>query len=221
MLGTLVLSLSVGVAAGSGGPGVAIPNGSTYDALINPAAAPAPGWNTSSSFVETGWTLGAQAPFGHGMACALNAGEQTDFPMGKTIYLRKSFALPANAFGLHVVGTVDNYADVYVNGNNVQGDVSSGNCQTGAIDFTVPNSKLVLGGANLAAVQASDDGSTASYFDMKATYGSIDFGRIRSTFQLWKNSWATVSSIGSWLLRSDEADVMIVLFLCSMPSSSA
>jgi hypothetical protein len=46
-------------------------------------------------------------------------------------------------------------------------------------------------------------------------------GRIRSTFQLWKNSWATVSSSPSrfWAIELDE--VITVLLRCSMPSPVA
>jgi hypothetical protein len=83
--------------------------------------------------------------------------------------------LPANAFGLHVAGTVDNYAWVYANGN-YQGYVSAGSCAAGTIQFDVPNSELAHGSSNLIAVRAEDDGNTASYFDLQATYGAIQFG---------------------------------------------
>ena len=176
LAGALVLVGSSGLAlADNGPPGVAIPYGSTYDALINPATGPtAPDWY-SAGYDETGWTLGAHAPFGYGTACTQNSTQQTLFPLGSTIYLRKSFPLPANAFGLHVVGTIDNYADTYVNGS-YHDYTSSGSCATGAISFDVPASSLNPGGDNLVAVKARDDGSTASFFDMQATYGALQFG---------------------------------------------
>ncbi len=176
--GALTLAGAGGIAsADNGGPGTAISYGSTYDALVAPEVPPAaPAWYSDANFDETGWTLGAPAPFGHGEACAQNAGEQTDFPLGSTIYLRKSFTLPANAFGLHVVGTIDNYADVWVNGTHEgAAPITSGGCDTGAIDLDVPNGDLNHGGSNLVAVQARDDGSGSSFFDLQATYGAIQF----------------------------------------------
>ena len=174
LAGAVVLAGPSGLAsADNGPPGVAIPYGSSYEALIDPQDAPTAGWYTDLHFDETGWAAD-QAPFGYGTACAQNSNQTTGFPLGSTIYLRKSFTLPANAYGLHVVGTIDNYADVYVNGKNYQGRVASGNCATDAIDFPVPSSDLLPGG-NLVAVQAQDDGSTASYFDMQASYGALQF----------------------------------------------
>ena len=183
VVAALALAGSSGFAsADNGGPGVAIPNGSTYDALINPGTPPtAPAWYSDLNFAETGWTSAAPAPFGNNPGDPQWCGFATplsDFPLGSTVYLRKSFTLPSNAYGVHIVGTIDNFADVWVNGNpwnTSEPMISSGNCATGAIDFVVPNSDLNHGGDNLVAVKAQDDGSTASFVDINATYGALQF----------------------------------------------
>ncbi len=179
LAGALILGLSAGPASGSPGPGVAFGLGSSYRSLTNPAATPA-GFE-QPGFDDSGWTT-ASAPFGQddGHTCSgifpdppWNA---SVFPVNGTVYLRTSFALPSNAFGLHIDGTIDNNADVYVNGHQ-EGHVASGNCETGAIHLHgVPNGDLVHGGGNLVAVKAVDLGAI-SFFDLQATYGTVDFAQ--------------------------------------------
>jgi hypothetical protein len=176
LVGTLALAGSGGIAsADNGGPGTAIGYGSTYDALVAPETPPGATWNSDPGFDTTGWTLGAPAPFGQG-ECAQNSGDRSGFPLGSTIYLRKSFTLPANAFDLHVAGSIDNYADIWVNGTHEGGSpISDGNCHSGGIDVDVPNGPLDHGGSNLIAVRAQDDDTGSTFFDMQATYGAIQF----------------------------------------------
>jgi hypothetical protein len=174
----VALSLSVGLASGASGPGEAFGDGSSYKTLTNPASAPT-GFELPA-FDDSAWTT-ATAPFGQddGATCSgvfpsppWNAAV---FPVDGTVYLRKSFALPGNAFGLHVVGTIDNDADVYVNGT-LEGQVLSGSCETDAIDLQIPNSDLEHGGSNLVAVKAVDHG-VISFFDMHAAYGVLEFAQ--------------------------------------------
>jgi hypothetical protein len=100
----------------------------------------------------------------------------SDFPIGGSILLRNSFTLPADAWGLHLNGTIDNYASIWVNGTSY-GNATGGGCSTGDISVDVPNANLTRGAASdLVAVQASDDAETATYFALKATYGAIAFG---------------------------------------------
>jgi hypothetical protein len=175
VLGAAVLALSVGSASGTTGPGTAFDFGANYKALVSPVTTPTePDWFTSPTFDETGWA-GESAPFGFNEAYCHFPAASSDFPLGSTIYLRKSFALPGNAFGLHLAGTIDNFADVYVNGHHEgPSPITSGSCAVGAIHLDVPNSEITHGGDNLVAVKARDDTYTTSYFDMKATYGSVD-----------------------------------------------
>ncbi len=172
--GTLALAGAGGVAsADNGGPGTAIAYGSTYKALVNPGTVPS-GFE-QPGFDDSGWALD-QAPFsssvGSTAGCGFPAGASL-FPVNGTVYLRKSFNLPANAFGLHIDGTIDNNADVYVQGHH-EAYVSSGSCATGAINLDVSNSDLNHGGDNVVAVKAVDTGDI-TFFDMQATYGAIQF----------------------------------------------
>ena len=65
---------------------------------------------------------------------------------------------------------------LWVNGSSF-GSASGGSCSAGDISVDVPNANLQRGAtSNLVAVNASDDGSTATYFALQATYGAIAFG---------------------------------------------
>ena len=79
-------------------------------------------------------------------------------------------------WGLHLTGTIDNYASMWVNGSSY-GSAAGGDCSTGDISVDVPSADLQRGDTsdNLVAVNASDDGSTATYFALQATYGAIAF----------------------------------------------
>jgi hypothetical protein len=115
----------------------------------------------------------------------------TDFPVDGTIYLRKTFALAADAWGLHLAGTIDNDESMWVNGTSY-GSASGGSCSTGDISVDVPSASLQRGAnTNLVAVQASDSG-TATYFTLQATYGAIAFGNQPAETQ--KNSLITDGS---------------------------
>jgi hypothetical protein len=177
----LVLILSVGSASGTVSPPVAVPVGATYRALIDPASAPI-GFQ-QPAFDDSAWPT-AQAPFGfNASSCSGFTAPNTVLPrLNSTVYLRKSFSLPVNAFGLHVTGAVDNLADVYVNGTLEQ-NASSPSCTPGGVDAEVPNSNLNLGGDNLVAVRVSNSTGPASYFDMQATYGTVVFSQQPSATQ--------------------------------------
>ena len=148
--------------AADAGFGVAFDFGSTYKALINPDGAPA-GFE-QPAFDDSSWGAPQTAPFAENedsVCPGVFPPPNTDFPVSGTIYLRKTFALPENAFGLHIVGSVDNIADVYVNGH-LEAHVEDGGCRYfgdghgDGIDIHVPNSDLVPGGTDLVAVKASD-----------------------------------------------------------------
>jgi hypothetical protein len=179
----IVAALAVGTASASGSAGVAFSTGASWKTLTNPASAPT-GFQ-QSAFDDSSWVV-ATAPFGDpdGHTCVgiLPSGSwnPTVFPAGNpahpsTVYLRQTFSLPENAYGLHLLGTVDNDGQVYVNGT-LRTSVVSGNCQLDAIDVSVPNSGLNLDGDNLVAVKAVDRG-TISFFDMEATYGVVEVGQ--------------------------------------------
>ncbi len=181
VVGVLAIAGSVGSAsANSGGPGTAIQYGSTWAYASSEVPE---GW-MNPGFDASGWATDS-GPFSNAapVYCAGSYGDaglpttgNTDFPIGGSLYLRNSFVLPADAWGLHLSGTIDNYAAMWVNGSSY-GSANGGNCSTGDINVDVPNASLQRGAtSNLVAVNASDDGSTATYFALQATYGAIAFG---------------------------------------------
>jgi hypothetical protein len=182
LVGVLAIAGASGTAsANPGGPGTAISYTSTW-AWSNPEVAP-DGW-MNPGFDASSWATDA-GPFsdtspvycaGDYAGAGLPTTGNSDFPIGGSIYLRNSFVLPADAWGLHLTGTIDNYASVWVNGTSY-GNATGGNCSVGDISVDVPSATLQHGAAsNLVAVNASDDGSTATYFALQATYGAIAFG---------------------------------------------
>jgi hypothetical protein len=85
------------------------------------------------------------------------------------LLLRKPLSLPPDATKVHITGTIDNDADVYVNGYLVQ-HVENGFCQSDGIDVTVPSGDLLSGNRNnLLAIRAIDHGDE-TYVDVKVTY---------------------------------------------------
>ncbi len=168
---------SAGVTAGN-----AFPAGSSWKYLTHPVAEPT-GWQTPA-FDDSTWGQ-ANAPFGDddGSTCSgilpAPPWNAAVFPAASggdsKVLLRKSFSLPGNAYGLRLLGTVDNDADVYVNGT-IRGSVSSGSCELDAIDLSIANSGLNLGDDNLVAIRAVDHG-VISFFDLQATYGVVEFGQ--------------------------------------------
>src|SRR5581483_1033508 len=173
VLAVLALALLTGGASAAPGPQAFGP-GSSYSALIDPASAPA-GFE-APAFDDSSWPT-PSAPFGFNEAHCGFPTVTTAFPLGSTGYFRKHFDLPANAFGVHLLGTVDNDAGVWVNGHAQGAHIDSGSCQVSAIDRHVPNADLNHGGGNVAALKIVDDGSTTSYFDLQATYGVLGFGQ--------------------------------------------
>jgi hypothetical protein len=181
VIGLLAIAGASSIAsANSGGPGTAIQYGSTWAYASGEVPE---GW-MNPGFDASEWATDA-GPFSNTtpVYCAGSYGDaglpttgNSDFPIGGSLYLRNSFALPADAWGLHLSGTIDNYAAMWVNGNSL-GSANGGNCSTGDINVDVPNASLQRGAtSNLVAVNASDDGSTATYFALQATYGAIAFG---------------------------------------------
>jgi len=180
VVGVLALAGASGVAsADTGGPGTAITYGSTWSYT---SSTPASGW-MNPGFDASSWATDT-APFsdrtpvycaGQYGAAGLPTTANTDFPVNGSLFLRNTFSLPADAWGLHLTGTIDNNASVWVNGSSY-GSASGGSCSTGDISVDVPSSTLQRGAAtNLVAANATDSG-VATYFALQATYGAIAFG---------------------------------------------
>jgi hypothetical protein len=181
----IVCLLAIAGSAGSasattGGPGTAVQYGSTwaYASGEVPANWMTPGFDASSWATDAGpfsntSPVYCAGPYG---SAGLPTTGNSDFPIGGSLFLRNSFVLPAYAWGLHLTGTIDNYASMWVNGSSY-GSASGGSCSTGDISVDVANADIQRGAtSNVVAVNASDDGSTATYFALQATYGAIAFG---------------------------------------------
>lgn len=91
---------------------------------------------------------------------------KTSWNPNTDILLRKHFTLQSGEHNLRVVGTVDNDADVYINGTLI-GSARSGYCRAGDIDFTAPDGILVAGD-NVLAIRGHDYGG-ATYIDVEVT----------------------------------------------------
>jgi hypothetical protein len=123
-------------------------------------------------FDDSAWAVG-QAGFGTiNGACPWNNGDQvhTAWSPGTDMLLRHEFSLPLGASGVHISGTVDNNADVYVNGALVQ-HVESGFCTADGINVDVPDA--AIGQNNVVAIRARDLGS-ATFIDVQITYVPAD-----------------------------------------------
>lgn len=191
----LAIAGSAGSAWASGGPGTAIQYGSTWayasgevpDGWMNPAF-DSSGWATDTAPFSDRTPVFCAGAYGD---AGLPTTANTDFPVNGTIFLRKTFSLPADAWGLHLAGTIDNDASLWVNGGSY-GSAHGGSCSVGDISVDVPSSSLTRGAASdLVAVQASDSG-TATYFALQATYGAIAFGN--QPIETQKNSPITDGS---------------------------
>ena len=180
VVGVLALAGASGIAsADPGGPGTAITYGSTwaYASSEVPSGWMNPGfdaisWATDAAPFSDTSPVYCSGPYGD---AGLPTSANTDFPINGSLYLRNTFSLPADAWGLHLTGTIDNNASVWVNGGSY-GSASGGSCSTGDISADVPSSALQRGAtSNVVAVNATDSG-VASYFALQATYGAIAFG---------------------------------------------
>jgi hypothetical protein len=120
------------------------------------------------AFDDSAWAVG-QAGFGTtDGVCPWNNTDQvhTAWGPGTDMLLRHHFTLPAGASGVHISGTVDNNADVYVNGTLVQ-HVENGFCTADGINADVPDASI--GQDNVVAIRARDLGD-ATFIDLQITY---------------------------------------------------
>ncbi|MDT4985708.1 MAG: hypothetical protein QOF95_3198 [Pseudonocardiales bacterium] len=123
----------------------------------------APGYDAIGNEFQTGGT----EPFGNGPVCGQTQGPNTYWDEFSDMLLRHTVTLPAGAYNVHITGTVDNDAAIYLNGHHV-GTNLAGNCNLNTIDMTVAQTDIQAGD-NLLAVRAHDYG-TGTYFDAAVTY---------------------------------------------------
>src|SRR5262249_8945643 len=103
----IAFALAAGGGSASGSPGVAIGFGSAGYKIHRSTELTGweqPGFDDSSA---VDWAA-AQAPFGSNTAVCSFPAANTSFADLETIFLRKTFSVPDNAYGLHIGGTIDN-----------------------------------------------------------------------------------------------------------------
>jgi RHS repeat-associated protein len=115
---------------------------------------------------------GAGAFGSHG-GCALQSTVRTFWPVYTDIVLRRVVRLPENAGNLRVLGTVDNDARIFINGNEItngflyhEGCPSVDDCR-----FNVQAASL-RGGDNLVVIHARDRG-TESFLDIRLLVDNV------------------------------------------------
>jgi hypothetical protein len=119
------------------------------------------------SYNVSKWAVG-QAGFGTtGGTCPWNntTDVHTPWDADTDMLVRHWLTIPADATKVHIAGTIDNNAHVYVNGHLVQ-YTQSGYCDAGAIDVTVPASDLKP--HTLLAIRGTDLGDE-TYLDVTVT----------------------------------------------------
>ncbi|MEV8638278.1 hypothetical protein AB0395_42155 [Streptosporangium sp. NPDC051023] len=118
-------------------------------------------------FDDSSWRTG-QEGFGTATGCAFNnpGNVKTPWAVNTDILVRHWLHIPRDAQQVRIQGTVDNDAQVYLNGHLVQ-TARSGNCNTGAIDVVVPVTYLDC--CNLLAIRGHDYGGS-TYLNVRVTY---------------------------------------------------
>jgi hypothetical protein len=122
----------------------------------------------SPGFDDTSWAVGTAAFGSTNERCAWNIPDRvhTAWNLGTDVLLRHRFTVPAGASIVHINGTVDDNADVYVNGALLQ-HVENGFCAADGINVDVPSS--ILGTDNMIAIRGRDLGD-ADFIDVQITY---------------------------------------------------
>jgi hypothetical protein len=157
-----------GLLLGSGGwtyqqQATQLPYNATPMTAAGDAAFAQPGADVS------GYSTGGTAPFSNNALCGFVG--HTGWAASTDMLLRHDVTLPAGAYNVHISGTIDNDASIFLNGQNV-GVTNSGNCLVNSINLAVPQSVVQPGASNLLAVRAHDSGG-ATYLDVALTY-SLD-----------------------------------------------
>ena len=146
---------------------VVIPSGAAGWRYEQVASGAVPTKFSTFSFNDSKFAIGTAA-FGNA-SCDSNPVPATNWDANTDLLLRKQFTLGPGATGLQIALTLDNDAEVWVNGVEVSGGVFQHEtcAQLGVPTFSVPDSALRVG-TNIIAVHAIDRGGL-TYFDALVT----------------------------------------------------
>ncbi len=119
-------------------------------------------------FDDRGWKDGQEGFGTTDDECVWNNSHyvKTPWTPNTDMLVRHTVDIPGDAKDVHIRGTIDNDAHVYLNGHLLQ-YVQSGSCQSDAINATVPKSDLKPD--SLLAIRGHDYGG-ATYLNVKVTY---------------------------------------------------
>lgn len=173
LLAVLALSSPTAAAASPAAPAratnIALDYNSTgWRYLQVPSTTEAPSFQ-ERGFDDSRWSTG-QAAFGTSTGCAFNTSVRTPWEVNTDILVRHWIHLPRGAQEVRIQGTVDNDAQIYLNGRHLQ-TVRSGSCRANAIDVVVPRD--VLECCNLLAIRGHDYGGS-TFLDVRVTYTTPD-----------------------------------------------
>lgn len=120
------------------------------------------------SFDDSDWPAGQEGFGTVAGPCAWNnpANVRTPWAVNTDLLARHWVHIPRDAQEVRIQGTVDNDAQVYLNGHLLQA-VRSGNCAADAINVVVPGNYLDC--CNLLAIRGHDYG-LATYLNVRVTY---------------------------------------------------
>lgn len=120
------------------------------------------------SYDDSGWPSGQEGFGTIGGPCIWNnpANVKTHWAVNTDILARHWVHIPRDAQQVRIQGTVDNDANVFLNGHLLQ-TARSGNCNAGAINVVVP--AYYLDCCNLLAIRGHDYG-LATYLNVEVTY---------------------------------------------------
>ncbi|WP_214409176.1 hypothetical protein [Sphaerisporangium fuscum] len=121
-------------------------------------------------FDDSEWPTG-QAAFGTSTGCAFNASVKTSWQPNTDILVRHWLHIPAGARDVRIQGTIDNDAQIYLNGRLLQ-TVRSGYCRADNIDVRVPADALSCT-CDLLAIRGHDYGGS-TFLDVRVTYTRPD-----------------------------------------------
>ncbi|OGW18559.1 MAG: hypothetical protein A3G93_13105 [Nitrospinae bacterium RIFCSPLOWO2_12_FULL_45_22] len=106
-----------------------------------------------------------KAPFGSGDGCPLQSTVKSFWPVSTVITLKKGFTLPPGAHNLRVQLSIDNDAEIFINGTSI-GVVTHGFCPLVDEFLIISPDPLLLVGPNVLKVVATDLGGE-SFIDLR------------------------------------------------------
>lgn len=135
-----------------------------YQVLLD-TQSPPPGFERPT-FDDSNWSA-ADAAFGSGGACSLQATVRTRWPANTRLLVRRGVSIPAGVAAVRIMASVDdNVVAVYLNGTQISGSVTYNGCPSrDDFRFDVPLSS-VRPGWNVLAFHLRDRGGQ-SFFDAR------------------------------------------------------